>query len=310
MSENNIKDVIIVGGGPAGLAAAVYTGRDRFSTLILEKMTVGGQMFTTWDVENYPGFEEITGPDLSGKFENHARKFGAQFEMMAEVTDIVKGDDGIFTITTTEEEYKARTVLVATGATWNHLGIPGEEELGGRGVSYCATCDGAFFKNMEIMVVGGGNTALDEGLFLTKFASKVTLIHRRDELRGDKILQERFLAHEKTEILWSTIPEEIIGENGVEKVRVKNVKTGESYDVEVRGVFIFIGNTPNTELFKGKLEMDQWGGIKVDNFGSTSVEGIFAAGDCIADAPRQIAVSVGDGVRAALGIKAYLEKSH
>ncbi len=310
MTAESIKDVIIIGGGPAGLAAAIYTGRDRFSTLILEKMTIGGQMFTTWDVENYPGFEEITGPDLSGKFENHARKFGAQFEMMAEVTELTKGDDNIFTIKTTEDEYKARTVLIATGATYNTLGIPGEEKLRGKGVSYCATCDGAFFRNMDLMVIGGGNTALDEGLFLTKFASKVTLIHRRDELRGDKILQERFLEHEKTDILWSTVPEEIIGEDKVEKVRVKNKKTGESHDVDVRGVFIFVGNTPNTELFKGLVELDQWGGVVTDHSGATSMPGVFAAGDCIANAPRQIAVSVGDGVRAALAIKAYLENSH
>ena len=197
MSDKQIFDTIIIGGGPAGLAAAIYTGRDRFSTLVLEEMSTGGQMFTTSDIENYPGFEAVSGPELTETMEKHAKKFGAQIEIMAKVTGFKKDDDGIFVIEGGDAPLYARTILIATGAKYNKLGIEGEEEFRGRGVSYCATCDGAFFRNKHLIVIGGGNTALDEGLFLTKFASKVTLVHRRDELRGDKILQEKFLAHEK-----------------------------------------------------------------------------------------------------------------
>jgi len=301
-------DVIILGAGPAGLAASIYLGRDKLETVLLEKMAVGGQVTTTWDVENYPGFEHITGPDLVEKFEGHAKKFGAEIRQ-TEVSSIAPDDEtGKIKVETTEGTLEARAVLVATGADWSKLGIPGEEELRGKGVSYCATCDGAFFRDKHVMVVGGGNTALDEGLFLTKFASKVTLVHRRDQLRGDKIAQERYLAHEKTHVLWSSIPEEILGgDRGVEKVRIRNKKTDETYDYEVDGVFIFIGNKPNSEFLKGTVELDKWGGVIVDRHQATSVKGVFAAGDCCADAPRQIATSTGDGVRAALAIKHYFE---
>lgn len=309
MSDKQIFDTIIIGGGPAGLAAAIYTGRDRFSTLILEEMNTGGQMFTTSDIENYPGFEAISGPELTETMEKHAKKFGAQIEIMAKVTGFKKGDDGIFEIAGGEKPLYARTILIATGAKWNKLGIEGEEEFRGRGVSYCATCDGAFFRDKHLIVIGGGNTALDEGLFLTKFASKVTLVHRRDQLRGDKILQEKFLAHEKTDIIWDSIPKAIKGTNKVEKVLLFNKKTEEYSDVEADGVFIFVGTTANTDFLKELVELDQWGGIVISGKMETSEKGCFAAGDCIADSPRQIAVAVGDGVRAALSIKHHLEKN-
>jgi len=309
MTDTTLHDVIIVGAGPAGLAAAHYTSRDRFSTLVMERMTVGGQMFTTWDVENYPGFEQITGPDLSEKFEAHARKFGAVIEPMADVTGFTRGDDGVVTVTTTDGDHRCRSLLIATGATWNKLGIPGEDELRGKGVSYCATCDGAFFRDKPLVVIGGGNTALDEGLFLTKYASSVTLLHRRDQLRGDKILQERFLTHEKTNVVWNAIPEAVVGTTGVEAVRIHDKVTGAVSEVPCKGVFVFVGTSANTDFLKGLVELDQWGGVVTDRDGRTSVDGVFAAGDCVAAAPRQIAAAVGDGVRAALAIKAHLEHS-
>ena len=300
-------DVVIIGAGPAGLAAAVYTGRARLNTLILEKGMPGGQILLTDFVENYPGFPEGVVPfQLMEDFRTHAEKFGAKIET-DEVKKIQKQGE-LWQVFGVKGEYPARAVIIATGSVYRKLGLPGEAKLTGRGVSYCATCDGAFFKDKEIAVVGGGDNALTEALFLTKFCRAVKVIHRRDQFRAVKILQERIFANDKTEVLWDSVVEEISGENRVESITIKNVKDNKTSKLKLDGLFVSIGMDPNSEFVKDLVDLDEWGEIKVIQNMSTSQPGIFAAGDVTDACPEQMATAVGTGVVAALAVDEYLSK--
>jgi len=300
-------DVVIIGAGPAGLAAAVYTGRARLNTLILEKGMPGGQILLTDLVENYPGFPEGVVPfQLMEDFRKHAEKFGAKIET-DEARKIQKQDD-LWHVSGVKGEYPTRAVIIATGSVYRKLGLPGEAKLTGRGVSYCATCDGAFFKDKEVAVVGGGDNALTEALFLTKFCRAVKVIHRRDQFRSVKILQERIFANEKTEVLWDSVVEEISGEDRFESITIKNVKDNKTSKLRLDGVFISIGMDPNSEFVKELVDLDELGEIKVSQNMSTSQPGIFAAGDVTDACPEQMATAVGTGVAAALAVDEYLSK--
>ena len=300
-------DVVIVGAGPAGLAAAVYTGRSRLNTLILEKGMPGGQILTTDFVENYPGFPEGVVPfELMDKFRKHAEKFGAKIET-DEAKEIKKEGD-LWQVVGNKGEYPARVVIVATGSNYRKLGLSGEGKFTGRGVSYCATCDGAFFKDKDIAVVGGGDNALTEALFLTKFCRSLKLIHRRDQLRAVKILQERIFANDKIEVVWDSVVEEIKGDERIESLTLKNVKDNSTSILKIDGLFISIGMDPNTEFVKGLLDINEWGEIKVKQNMATSQPGIFAAGDVTDACPEQMATAVGTGVAAALAIDEYLSQ--
>jgi len=300
-------DVVIIGAGPAGLAAAVYTGRARLNTLILEKGMPGGQILLTDLVENYPGFPEGVVPfQLMDNFPKHAEKFGAKIET-DEVKKIQKQDD-LWHVSGVKEEYPTRAVIIATGSVYRKLGLPGEAKLTGRGVSYCATCDGAFFRDKEVAVVGGGDNALTEALFLTKFCRAVKVIHRRDQFRSVKILQERIFANDKTEVLWDSVVEEISGEDRFESITIKNVKDNKTSMLKLDGLFISIGMDPNSEFVKELVDLDEWGEIKVSQNMSTSQPGIFAAGDVTDACPEQMATAVGTGVGAALAVDEYLSK--
>ncbi len=300
-------DVVIVGAGPAGLAAAVYTGRSRLNTLILEKGMPGGQILTTDFVENYPGFPEGVVPfELMDKFRKHAEKFGAKIET-DEAKEIKKEGD-LWHVVGNKGEYPARAVIVTTGSNYRKLGLSGEGKFTGRGVSYCATCDGAFFKDKDIAVVGGGDNALTEALFLTKFCRSLKLIHRRDQLRAVKILQERIFANDKIEVVWDSVVEEIKGDERIESLTLKNVKDNSTSILKIDGLFISIGMDPNTEFVKGLLDINEWGEIKVKQNMATSQSGIFAAGDVTDACPEQMATAVGTGVAAALAVDEYLSQ--
>ncbi len=300
-------DVVIIGAGPAGLAAAVYTGRARLNTLILEKGMPGGQILLTDFVENYPGFPEGVVPfKLMEDFRKQAEKFGAKIET-DEVNKIQKQGD-LWQVFGVKGEYPTRAVIIATGSVYRKLGLPGEAKLTGRGVSYCATCDGAFFKDKEVAVVGGGDNALTEALFLTKFCRAVRVIHRRDQFRSVKILQERIFANDKTEVLWDSVVEEISGEDRFESITIKNVKDNKTSKLKLDGLFISIGMDPNSEFVKELVDLDELGEIKVSQNMSTSQPGIFAAGDVTDACPEQMATAVGTGVAAALAVDEYLSK--
>lgn len=300
-------DVVIIGAGPAGLAAAVYTGRARLNTLILEKGMPGGQILLTDFVENYPGFPEGVVPfKLMEDFRKQAEKFGAKIET-DEVNKIQKQGE-LWQVFGVKGEYPTRAVIIATGSVYRKLGLPGEAKLTGRGVSYCATCDGAFFKDKEVAVVGGGDNALTEALFLTKFCRAVRVIHRRDQFRSVKILQERIFANDKTEVLWDSVVEEISGEDRFESITIKNVKDNKTSKLKLDGLFISIGMDPNSEFVKELVDLDELGEIKVSQNMSTSQPGIFAAGDVTDACPEQMATAVGTGVAAALAVDEYLSK--
>lgn len=300
-------DVVIIGAGPAGLAAAVYTGRARLNTLILEKGMPGGQILLTDFVENYPGFPEGIVPfQLMEDFRKHAEKFGAKIET-DEATKIQKQGE-LWQVFGVKGEYPTRAIIITTGSVYRKLGLPGETKLTGRGVSYCATCDGAFFKDKKVAVVGGGDNALTEALFLTKFCRAVKVIHRRDQFRSVKILQERIFANDKTEVLWDSVVEEISGEDRLESITIKNVKDNETSKLKLDGVFISIGMDPNSEFVKELVDLDELGEIKVSQNMSTSQPGIFAAGDVTDACPEQMATAVGTGVAAALAVDEYLSK--
>lgn len=306
-STNNY-DVIIIGAGPAGLTAGIYTGRAELKTLILEKGLPGGQIAGSDEVENYPGFPEvISGMELSERMQKQAEKFGANIEM-EEVQGIAhnEGEEYPFTVTGYSGTYHARSVILATGATPRKLGIPGEETFWGRGVSVCATCDGFFYKGKKVVVIGGGDAAVEEGLFLTKFAEEVTVIHRRDTLRANKVAQARAFEHPKMKFVWDTVVEEITGESSVTGVRLKNLKTGEESHLETDGVFVFIGHTPNTEFVKGLVNLREDGYVDVHNDIYTNVPMLFAAGDVSDYIYRQLATSVGAGTRAAMTVERAL----
>lgn len=305
MSE--VLDVIVIGAGPAGLAAAVYTGRARLATLVLEKGMPGGQILLAEVVENYPGFPDGAIPfQLMDNFRKHAEKFGAKMKV-DEARKIQKKDD-LWFVSGGKGEYYGRAVIIATGSNYQKLRIPGEARLTGRGVSYCATCDGAFFKEQNVAVVGGGDNALTEALFLTKFCRSVKIIHRRSKLRAAKILQERVLSNQKIGLIWNSVVEEIMGENRVESIVLRNVKDNTRSAMKTGGLFVSIGMVPNSAFVKGLVELDEGGKIKVSQNMATSQPGIFAAGDVTDSCPEQMATAVGTGVAAALAVDEYLSR--
>ena len=297
-------DIVIVGAGPAGLAAGLYAARARRKTLIIERNITGGQIALTASIENYPGIMEINGFDLGQAMLQQAEKYGLESAFTA-VTKI-EPQEGGHLVRTEEGDYMAKAVIITAGADYNKLGVPGEERLTGFGVSYCATCDAAFFKDMEVAVVGGGDAAMDEGLFVTRYASKVSVIHRRDQLRASAVLQERAFANPKMHFIWNTVVESIDGEEAVESLHLRNVVTGEESDLPVAAVFIFIGQTPNSSFLEGLVEMDAGRHIIVNAWMETNVPGIYAAGDIRNNAARQVVTSAGDGATAAIRADHYI----
>jgi thioredoxin reductase (NADPH) len=302
-------NVIIMGSGPAGLTAALYAARANLEPLVLEGTQPGGQLTITTDVENYPGFPEgILGPELMDRMRKQAQRFGARvrFETVVDVDF----EQRPLKVISHEDEYYGDTLIIATGASARALGLDSEKELMGYGVSACATCDGFFFKDKEIVVIGGGDSAIEEAVYLTKFASKVTVIHRRDELRASKIMQDRAFANEKIDFLWDSVVEEILGsrENGVHGVRVRNVKNGETSEFPCQGAFVAIGHTPNTDALRGKLQMDERGYVITrEPTTNTDVEGVFACGDVTDPSYRQAVTAAGTGCKAALDAERWLE---
>ena len=300
-----MRDIIIIGSGPAGMGAAIYGKRAGLDTLVLEGTGMsGGQVTQTYEVDNYLGLPGVNGFDMAMTFQAHTEKLGADFEM-GMVTDIEK-KDGYFVVTTEENSYETKTVILATGASHNKLAVPGEEELAGMGVSYCATCDGAFFRGKTTMVVGGGDVAIEDAIFLARTCEKVYLVHRRDELRGAKILQDNLMSLSNVEIIWDSVVEKILGEEQVEKVQIFNRKTEERSEISVDGIFIAVGIHPNTENFKGIVEMDQNGYIVAEENCETSMPGIFVAGDTRTKELRQIITAVADGANAVNSVQKYL----
>ncbi|SRR5581483_1570656 len=304
-NSNHVK-VLVLGSGPAGLSAALYAARAELAPVVLTGIQLGGQAALTYTIENYPGFPEgVGGAQLGELFQKQAEHFGAKVEFdSANEVDLSKRP---FVVKTDNGEYAADTIIVTTGASPNKLQIPGEEELTGRGVSYCATCDGWFFKDKKVIIVGGGDSALEEGLFITRYASSVTVIHRREEFRASPILQKRAKEHPKMNFILNTVVTEVIGNEKVEAVRLKNAKTGEETIFETDGVFIFIGHTPNTQMFKGKLEMSGLGYITINDKMETSVPGVFAAGEAADPHFRQVVTSAGMGAAAAIQATRFLE---
>lgn len=304
--ENPIYDMIIVGGGPAGLTAGLYARRSRLNTLLIEKLIPGGQVLTTDWVDNYPGFPEgISGFDLTDKMRQQAERFELPVISDEIVSLSIEGPDKI--LKGNQGSYRSRTLVIASGAVHRKLGVPGEDLLGGKGVSYCATCDGPFFRDQEIAVVGGGDTAVQEALYLTRFAKKIYLIHRRDQLRACKILQEKSLAHPLIEPVWNAQVESILGTDNVEGVLIRKMDGSPGRTLPVKGLFIFVGILPNTGWLKGSLSLDTQGFIRTNERLATSVRGVFAAGDVRHKLLRQISTAVGDGATAVFAAERYLE---
>jgi len=306
MTEKHVK-VLIVGSGPAGLAAALYAARAELEPVVLTGMQLGGQAALTFTIENYPGFPEgVGGPQLGELFQKQAESFGAQVEFdTAYEVDFSRRP---FAVKTDSGEYKAETLIVSTGANPLHLEVPGEVELTGRGVSYCATCDGWFFKDKKVVVVGGGDSAFEEALFITRYASSVTLIHRREEFRAGAILQKRAQEHPKMNFILNTVVAEVVGADKLESLKLKNIKTGAESVFETDGLFIFIGHAPNSQMFKGKLEMSDLGYIIVNDKMETSVPGVYAAGEIADPHFRQVVTSAGMGAAAAIQATRFLEE--
>lgn len=301
------EKVVVIGSGPAGLTAALYAARANLEPLVVSGNQLGGQISITWEVENYPGFPEgTTGPELVELMQKHAERFGARV-LIDEVTEVDFAHGRPFHLKTHGDELEAEAVVIASGASPKRLGIPGEDELIGKGVSFCATCDGFFFRDKDVVVVGGGDSALEEGIFLTRFANRVDILHRRDELRAGERLQTRARENEKINIVWNTVVEAIEGNGKVTSVATRNVATGESAKRDVDGVFIFIGHFPNSDLYKGQLDMDERGYVKVDPNMMTSVPGVFAAGEIMDPHYRQIATSVGQGCAAGMMVERWIE---
>jgi thioredoxin reductase (NADPH) len=302
-----MEQVIIIGSGPAGYAAAVYAGRAQLEPLLIAGPALGGQVAISSEIGNYPGFpEDIAGAELAQLMQKQAERFDTRIEM-----DIVTSVDlstRPFKVATYGGEYETQALIVASGASPRKLGVPGEEELSGRGVSYCATCDGFFYMGKEIVMVGGGDAAIEEAMFLTRYASKVTVIHRRDQLRAERLLQEQAFRNEKIEFLWDTVVTEVAGEASVTGIQVRNVKTGEEHLFPTQGVFIAIGYLPNTDFLDGQLEQNELGYVVADDDQRTSAEGVWAAGDVCDWTYRQIATSVGAGCKAALQAGHYIAK--
>lgn len=307
MTVEKIYDVIIIGAGPAGMTAGVYTSRGNLSTLMLERGIPGGQMANTEEIENYPGFETIMGPDLSTKMFEHAKKFGTEYAY-GDVTDVIDGES-FKTIVVGEKQYKARAIIITTGAEYRKMGIPGETDLTGRGVSYCAVCDGAFFRGKEVVVVGGGDSAVEEGSYLTRFADKVTIVHRRDELRAQKILQDRAFANEKIDFIWNSTVKQVNDKDGkVGSVTLVSTVDGTETDFKADGMFVYIGMDPLTAPFKNLGILDENGYIPTNEIMETSVPGIYAAGDVREKLLRQVVTATGDGSIAAQAVQKYIEE--
>jgi thioredoxin reductase (NADPH) len=303
------ESLIIIGSGPAGLTAAIYAARANLNPLLIAGNQMGGQIAITNEVENFPGFESILGPELTEKMRAQAERFGTRFEVdeVLEV-DFTKGRP--FYLKTYSQEYQADAVIIATGASAKRLEIPGETELIGRGVSYCATCDGFFFRGKDVLVIGGGDSALQEGIFLTKYANRVRIVHRRDTLRAQELLKARAAANEKIEFVWDTVLDSINGEKAVNGVTTRNLKTGQTEKWPTDGVFVFIGHFPNTQLFRGQLAMDEQEFLVVDKYMQTSVPGVFAAGEVMDPIYKQAVSSAGHGCQAAISAERYLEGLH
>lgn len=298
-------DIVIIGGGPAGLSAGLYAARARRRTLLLERGVVGGQIALTEKVENYPGFPDgIGGYDLAEAMREQAERCGLETEFVA--VTALEPQERLWRVKTDQGHILAKAVIVTSGADYNRLEVPGEERLTGRGVSYCATCDAPFFRDVEVAVVGGGDAALDEGLLITRYAAKVHIIHRRDQLRASRILQERAFANPKIDFIWNTVVTEVVGEEGVTGVRLRNVKTGEESLLPVAGVFIFIGQRPNTAYLRGLVPMDEGGHIYVNEWMETELPGLFAAGDVRVNSARQVVSAAGDGATAAIAADRYI----
>ncbi len=307
-SNGNAKHVkvLVLGSGPAGLSAALYAARAELAPVVLTGVQLGGQAALTYTIENYPGFPEgVGGAQLGELFQKQAEHFGAKVEF--DTANEVDLSQRPYRVKTDSGEYLADSLIISTGADPNKLKVPGEEELVGRGVSYCATCDGWFFKDKKVVIVGGGDSALEEGLFVTRYASSVTIIHRRDQFRAGALLQERVKQHPKVNVVWNTVVSEVLGSDKVEAVRLKNVQNGQETIFETDGVFIFIGHTPNTQLFKGQLEMDNLGYLKVDDKMQTGKPGVYAAGEVADPHFRQVVTSAGMGAAAAIQATHFLE---
>lgn len=307
-SVPSVFDVIILGAGPAGMTSAIYTSRSLLSTLVIEKIGSGGQAAVTDLIENYPGFSDgINGFELTQKMDAQARKFGARFENEV-VTGMKRNSDGTLTVSTESRDFAARSVIIATGASARKLGVPGEDRFIGRGISFCATCDAAFYRDKIVAVVGGGDSAVEEGTYLTRFAKKVYIIHRRDALRACKIAQNRAMANPKIEFLWNTVVQEVAGKEKIETVALKNVKTGETSRLDIDGMFLYVGLIPNTQMFEG-LNKDEQGYLITDENLRTNLAGVFVAGDCRKSPVKQVATAVGDGAIAATSVEKYIEET-
>jgi thioredoxin reductase (NADPH) len=309
LARTHEYEVVIVGAGPAGMCAALYTGRSMLSTVVLERGTPGGELLNTEKLDDWIGEQSILGWELAKKFEDHARLFGAEF-VTANVTTVRRIEDGTFeTMTDTGEIYSSPAVIVTAGGTPIKLGIPGELEYAGRGVSYCAICDGAFFRQHRVAVVGGGDAAVEEADFLTRYAEKVYVVHRRDSFRASKILQERLFANPKIEVVWNSVAEEVLGdEQGLMKgLKVRDVESGETSMLDVTGCFVFVGFRPNTGIIDGHFDHDPMGYIVTDNMMQTSIPGLFAAGDLRSQLTRQVTTAVGDATTAAIAVEKYLK---
>jgi thioredoxin reductase (NADPH) len=309
MSED-LRNVIVIGSGPAGFTAALYAARADLEPLVLKGLEAGGQLMLTTDVENYPGFADgILGPELMDQMEKQAQRFGAEIlSVHATEVDLTARP---FVVKAGDQTWQAKTLIVATGATARWLGIPGEEKLRGRGVSACATCDGFFFRDRQLIVVGGGDTAMEEAMFLTKFASKVTIVHRRDAFRASKVMQDRVFANEKIDVVWDTVLDEIVGEDAVTGVIARDVQTGETREIATDGVFMAIGHDPTTALFRNGLALDENGYLVVQEPGTqTSVPGVFAAGDVTDHTYRQAVTAAGQGCKAAIDAERFLTEEY
>ncbi len=298
-------DVAVLGCGPAGLTAGIYASRSGLRTVILERMAPGGQAATTFSIENYPGFPNgVDGPGLMAAMEEQAKKFGTEITI-TEATSIL-AEVGEFVLHTTTGQFRARTVIIATGTREKPLGVPGEKELRGRGVSYCATCDGAFFRDKKVVVVGGGDSAITEAIFLARMASRVTVVHRRDTLRANKALQDRAMSNQKIGFVWDSVVTAIEGKERVERIVVRNLKTGETTPIEADGVFVYVGFLPNTAFLSGVVDLDSAGYVIADNMLRTSTPGIFVAGDARVKELRQVVTAAADGAVAAVSAERYL----